>query len=76
MVGTKGSFEALGHMAYMGFSTFRVPYFTDHKAHSKSFFFSRIDRASYKPVRLMYGSGSALCFIAYTQNQYWYPYHY
>ena len=26
--------------------------------------------------RLMYGLGSALCFIAYTQNQYRYPYHY
>ena len=24
-VGTKGPFETLGHMAYMGFSTFEVP---------------------------------------------------
>ena len=28
MVGTKGPFEAQGHMAYMGFSTFGVPLFT------------------------------------------------
>ena len=31
----------------------------DHKAHLKSFS-SKLDNASFKPVRLMYGSGSAL----------------
>ena len=35
-------------------------YFTDHKAHSDSSFFGKIDRLSHKTVRLMYGSGSAL----------------
>ena len=32
--------------------------------HFTFFFFSKIDRTLYKLVRLMYGSGSALCFIA------------
>ena len=35
----------------------RLPYFTDHKTHFKSFFF-KIDRVLCKPVRLMYGPGS------------------
>ena len=49
-------------------NTNMVLYFTDHKAHSKSFFFSRIDRAPYKPVRAMYGSGSALLLTLKTST--------
>ena len=30
-----------------------IPYFSDYKAHSFSFFFSEIDRALYIPKRLM-----------------------
>ena len=36
-----------------------IRYFTDHTVHLKSFFFSEIQRAPN-----VYGSGSALCFIA------------
>ena len=42
--------------------------YMDHMVHLKYFFFAKIDHAPYKPVRLMYEPGSALCFIAYTQN--------
>ena len=40
-----------------------LPYFTDHKR-TLNHFSSEIDRAPCEPVRLMYGSGSALRFIA------------
>ena len=38
-------------------------YFANQKIQFKSFFFAKIDGALYKPVRLMHGLGSALCFI-------------
>ena len=35
-------------------------YFSDHKAHLNSLIFSKMEPASYNPVRLMCGSGCAL----------------
>ena len=47
-----------------------IPYFTDHTRTLNPCFSSKINCAPYKPVRLMCGLGSALCFVAEFQNQY------
>ena len=52
------SFKVIG-LLYL---ELRLPYFMGHGAHFKSF--SKIDRSPCRPLRLMHGSGSALCFIA------------
>ena len=64
----KKYFTKVVFQTWNGLKLFTLPYFRDHKAHLKSFIFAKIDRAPYKPVRLMHEPGSALCFIAYTQN--------